>query len=81
MARCEICGSAYPKALELTANGETQRFVCMKCAVKSMVSLICSERRRWHPPVSMARRIPLPHPLHLICPATHMTRAVHQASA
>jgi hypothetical protein len=68
MTRCEICGSAYPKALKLTINGDTQTFGCVKCAVQSLVTAMCPERLRHHRPHnSGARRIPLPQPLHMFC--------------
>lgn len=79
MARCEICGGAQ-SGLELTLNGETQQFSCVKCAMQSLVSAMCPERwRHQRRRTAGARRIPLPHSLHTICPPAHV--AWHAAAA
>lgn len=33
MARCEVCGNEYDKAIEITADGGTHVFDCFECAI------------------------------------------------
>lgn len=36
MARCEVCGNDYDKALEVRAAGSTHVFDCFECAIHQM---------------------------------------------
>jgi hypothetical protein len=36
MARCEVCGNEYDKAMELTVAGETHVFDSFECAIHAV---------------------------------------------
>lgn len=42
MARCEVCGNEYDKAIEVTAAGETHVFDCFECAIH-LLAPVCEQ--------------------------------------
>ena len=36
LMRCEVCGNAYDKALQIVAGGATHYFDCFECAIEAM---------------------------------------------
>jgi hypothetical protein len=36
MAKCEVCGNDYDKAMEITREGETHTFDSFECAIHGM---------------------------------------------
>jgi len=36
MAKCEVCGNDYDKALSVTLNGRTHVFDCFECAIQAL---------------------------------------------
>jgi hypothetical protein len=36
MARCEVCGNEYDKAMEITREGSTRTFDSFECAIHAM---------------------------------------------
>jgi hypothetical protein len=36
MARCEVCGNDYDKAIEVSTGGERHTFDCFECAIHAL---------------------------------------------
>ena len=36
LIRCEVCGNAYDKALQVVAGGTTHVFDCFECAIEAL---------------------------------------------
>ncbi|HMB36345.1 MAG TPA: hypothetical protein VKV41_20040 [Methylomirabilota bacterium] len=36
MARCEVCGGEYPKAMEIRLNGVSSTYDCFECAIHAL---------------------------------------------